>query len=289
MKLRGLLLFLAVTIMQLCAQHVSSQDLDSQDPAVQLFGGSRTCGNIIRRRCTCPSGTTERPVRTVRLPSGEIFCIRLPRLLPNPDVVPNTGGNKQYARTWNDTCGLYAILFSTFQAQGTGPPAHVHFAEDEWWLPTGEGERVRLHAQRAGTPLKVLKPGEIPGTTPGLEAFEAGGVEVATGSIGYSPLGIPHTYKAATNLTNFWAVWGYGRTIKESIDPAFDPSKTRDQILLETGLFGCPSDIDGTIFGGKSFVNNRGPIAIPPVNWSNMVRLQSLFDRGEACYPNSRH
>lgn len=78
------------------------------------------------RKCI---GTTERPVRQIKLPSGEIFCLRLPRFLKNPEL--DVLGTKKFVRTWGDTCGLYSIVFSTFVPQGAGPPAHIHYAGEQ--------------------------------------------------------------------------------------------------------------------------------------------------------------
>jgi hypothetical protein len=71
-------------------------------------------------------GTTERPARLITLSSGHTFCLRLPRFLKNPEM--DVLGTKKFARTYQDTCGLYGIVFSTFVKQGGGPPPHIHHA-----------------------------------------------------------------------------------------------------------------------------------------------------------------
>lgn len=70
----------------------------------------------------------ERPGRPVHRLSvaGREFCLRLPRLLKNPQL--DVTGTKQFARTYNDTCGLYAIIYSMTNPPGFGPPTHVHYA-----------------------------------------------------------------------------------------------------------------------------------------------------------------
>lgn len=211
-------------------------------------------------------GTTARPVRKITLPSGEVFCLRLPRFLKNPEL--DVLGNKQFVRTWNDACGLYGIVFSPHVPARGGPPPHIHFAgnptavltlclrppqlehdlafcsnawcdpvhslqinnlatihpictlhscfgthtyctltpicsclllaEEEYFLPgtpQGPGDVVRIHAQAASTgPLKSYTPGQVPAFN--MPAVTVGGIEVPYGSIGYSPIATPHTWKA---------------------------------------------------------------------------------------------
>lgn len=285
MKLIWLLLLLAGSVPELYARSLSEEADEGGNVANTAFFGRPTCSRVIRRNCNCPSGTNERPVRTTKLPSGEIYCLRLPRLLSNPELAKDNSST--FVRTWNDTCGLYTVMLSPFIPEGEGPPPHIHFQEDEWWFTSGPNERFRLHAQRAGSALKQLRPGEIPSVTPDLAPVDVGGAEVSVDSIGYSPIAVPHAFKGATDLTNFWSIFGYGRTISQVVNAVFDQgTNTRDQVLAETGLWGCPHDVSSAMFGGPGFVNNRGPLAIPAVKWADLVRLQSLFDRGEACYPS---
>lgn len=60
-----------------------------------------------------------------------------------------------------------------------------------------------------------------------------------------------------------------------------DPS----YVLNVTGLWGVPTDNTAKMFAqGPAFVTEaRGPLALPPVTWNDMVRLQRLFDDGEKC------
>jgi hypothetical protein len=71
-------------------------------------------------------GTAERPARLITLSNGQTFCLRLPRFLKTPEL--DVLGTKKFARTYDDTCGLYGIVFSTFVKQGGGPPPHIHHA-----------------------------------------------------------------------------------------------------------------------------------------------------------------
>lgn len=93
---------------------------------------------------------------------------------------------------------------------------------------------------------------------------------------------------SATNVTDFWSIFGYGRSIQKVVNPVFQypgSGKSAFDILAETGLYGCPHDVTAAMFGGPNFTANRGPVAMPAVNWNDMLRLQSLFDQGESCYP----
>lgn len=55
-------------------------------------------------------------------------------------------------------------------------------------------------------------------------------------------------------------------------------------VLEQTGLWGVPTDTTAAMFGGPQFVTDaRGPIAIKPVSWEDMERLQDYPDRGEKC------
>jgi hypothetical protein len=46
--------------------------------------------------------------------------------LKNPEV--DVLGTKKFVRTYDDTCGLYGIVFSTFVPEKGGPPPHIHWA-----------------------------------------------------------------------------------------------------------------------------------------------------------------
>jgi hypothetical protein len=74
--------------------------------------------------------TKERVVIPINLPGGQVFHLRLPRLLPIPDDEADdfTFGLR---RTWNDTCGLYDIIHYRTTPAGFGVPPHIHYLDDE--------------------------------------------------------------------------------------------------------------------------------------------------------------
>ena len=72
------------------------------------------------------------------------FQLCLPRL--NPDLP------KGYPRNFTDTCGQYALVVTVDAPADVGPPPHLHYAEDEWFLPLGEGQVRMYGAQVAPRP-----------------------------------------------------------------------------------------------------------------------------------------
>jgi hypothetical protein len=56
------------------------------------------------------------------------------------------------------------------------------------------------------------------------------------------------------------------------------------EFLAQTGLYGIPNDLTGTFVGLKDYRSARGPVDIGD---PQLLRLQALFDAGEACYPES--
>jgi hypothetical protein len=58
---------------------------------------------------------------------NKYFTLRLPRAKPLPP-----GADGGFTRTYNDTCGLFDILYSAKGPAGAGPPPHIHYADDEW-------------------------------------------------------------------------------------------------------------------------------------------------------------
>lgn len=207
-------------------------------------------------------------------------------------------GTKSFVRTYRDTCGLYSIVFSKEVPAGAGPMPHVHYADEEWFLPGAPGDVVRIHAEEQAPAGNIsssarspdperryteYKPGQVPGFN--MPPVEVGGVEVPYGSIAHAPVGTAHTWKAATPLTNFMAIWSIGWATEAGVNiPVSEPDPTK--VLEQTGLWGVPTDrTEARMFaGGKTWMENaRGPIALPPVTWANLARLQDLFDRGEAC------
>jgi hypothetical protein len=60
------------------------------------------------------------------------------------------------------------------------------------------------------------------------------------------------------------------------------------RVLEQTGIWGVPTDLTNSMFDPVTFVTDaRKPVALPPVKWENVQRLQNLFDQGERCYPDA--
>jgi hypothetical protein len=62
-------------------------------------------------------------------------------------------------------------------------------------MPTTPGNTVRLFAQSDASKLRVYRPGEVPGFTVD-NVTSVGHADVPYGRIGYSPAGVPHSWKA---------------------------------------------------------------------------------------------
>eukprot|EP00775_Hariotina_reticulata_P009627 gene9627-9787_t len=267
-------------------------DVSAQEPVVSAsaastahfkHGPGRYPPSHKRQDCQERPG---RPVHRLTV-EGRVFCLRLPRLLKNPQL--DVTGTKHYARTYNDTCGLYGIVYTLTSPPGFGPPPHVHYADEEWWFATNPGDKARLHAQAASAgPVKIYKAGQVPNFN--MEPVKVGGADLPYGSIGYSPVGIPHTYKSVTSLKNFWAVWGFGFNMIPGVEiplGAAGKPEENERVLQETGLLGVPSDNSNKMFDPPTFTtDSREPLALPPVRWADVQRLQDLFDKGERCYPD---
>ncbi|WIA38506.1 hypothetical protein OEZ86_001828 [Tetradesmus obliquus] len=195
----------------------------------------------------------DRAVRLITLANGQTFCLRMPRYLKNPEL--DVLGKKKFARTFDDTCGLYGIVFSPFVPAGGGPPPHIHYADHEWFLPGQDGDVVRVHAQAASTgPYQTYQPGQIPAVN--MPAIKVGGVEVAYGGIGYSPPNTPHTWKASTDLHNFMAIWEFAWGMKPAVN--IPESETNATVVMQlTGMWGLPTDNTAAMFGGPQFVQER--------------------------------
>lgn len=59
-----------------------------------------------------------------------------------------------------------------------------------------------------------------------------------------------------------------------------------EELLYITGLYGGPTDITGQMVGLEDYRSARGPVATVDLA-PELVRLQALFDAGEACFPES--
>lgn len=102
--------------------------------------------NKFRCREGYQGGRQVQKIQTGIGPTGRLkyFCLTWPTPDPNP---PNIGMNNSMLRMWNNTCGLY----NWFMHYGTpggpyGPPPHVHWADNEWFIVGGTG-RLRIYAQ----------------------------------------------------------------------------------------------------------------------------------------------
>lgn len=240
----------------------------------------------------CPKGTAERAVHRVQLDGGGVFCLRLPRLLKKPEKA--AAGTASWARTFNDTCGLYAITLHKALPAGGGPPPHIHHSQTEFFLPTTPGDTVRMfsEAQQQGkATLRKYQPGEVPGYNLPPVA-PVGHLDVPYGRIAYSPPNIPHSWKAVNNMTNFMAFWIDGFNMIPSVDiPAVAAAKgaSPTQVLFETAVWGSPTDITSTMFGGPQYVAEavakKRRAALPAATAELLKGLQERFDKGEACYP----
>lgn len=226
--------------------------------------------------------TPERQAILLTLAKGQKYNLRLPRLLANPV----TGGyDNTFVRTYNDTCGLYGIAMKKTLLIGKGADSHVHFADEEFFLPTTPGDVVRLYAQADTSPLRIYKPGQVPGwTVPSVTTV--GHLNVTYGQIGYSPMGIPHVFRAVNDMTNMMAIWLNGYDMIPSVNLPFGKADASEAMYI-TSMWGTPTDITNGMLGGKNFMRTSLAFkaAIPPTSIKDVERLQAAFDAGEACYP----
>lgn len=258
----------------LCVLLVGAASAAAQDSTPQHFkppGGSHRCR----------TGTKERPVHRLTLDNGRTFCLQLPRLLKNPEKA--VAGTASFARTYNDTCGMFAITLHKSIPAGAGPVPHLHLADTEFFMPTTPGDTVRMFAQADDTPLKTYPAGQMPAFNVPPVA-KVGHLDVPYGRIAYSPPGIPHSWKAATNMTNFMALWLNGFVMIPSVNvPAMGSDYL--QVLYETSAWGSPTDITSAMFNGPQFVTDAlsRRAGLPPTPFDELVRLQKAIDAGDKC------
>jgi hypothetical protein len=62
------------------------------------------------------------------------YPLRLPRLLP---LVPGPPPATAFRLRVNDTCGLFTLFHTIAQPAGAGPPPHLHYGEDEYFIVRG--------------------------------------------------------------------------------------------------------------------------------------------------------
>lgn len=220
-------------------------------------------------------------------PCTGVFNLRLPRFLPTNE----TRGNV-FRRTWEDTCGLFDILVGQYLGAGEGPPPHVHYADEEWFFPWGEGS-VRMYAGQKS--IKYL-PGQVPGFNAPITV--PGSASIKKGDILYSPVGVVHWFSAEDKgVYNFIQVHAYGYAMPKIIAAGGNPEIFNDdrRFLEYTGLWGIPHDKSGKMVGMKNLTSNT---EWPPVEGTyrsatgpvklfdpDLKRLQKMFDDSERCYP----
>jgi hypothetical protein len=61
-------------------------------------------------------------------------------------------------------------------------------------MPTTPGDVLRLYTQSNAKPLRIYRPGEVPGWTV-ENVTDLGSADIGYGSIGYSPAGVPHMWR----------------------------------------------------------------------------------------------
>lgn len=60
-----------------------------------------------------------------------------------------------------------------------------------------------------------------------------------------------------------------------------------EEMLYFTGLYGAPTDMTGQMVGLEDYRSARGPVATTDPA-PELIRLQALFDAGEACFPGNK-
>lgn len=219
--------------------------------------------------------------------------LRYPRYLKNPETKElGPGSSVVFWRTTDDTCGLYTWGEFTV-APGQGAPPHLHYGDEEWFIPTQAG-KIRMFAAK-NSPHTFLN-GELPGFNTPPE--DMGSLQIDLGDAMYSPAGNVHyfTNENITPVEGFLNIWapGFGmRRVFDSfkmVDFEFSSSKMGGMInsraaleLIEkTGLWGVPHDVTGKEVGRADFTEIRGKAFINP---TSLEHLQELIEAGERCYP----
>ena len=213
---------------------------------------------------------------TLTIPGGT-YSLLLPRLQP---VSPS---GDLFRRTYHDTCGLFDVLHVAAGAKGTGPPPHVHYADDEWFLQVGEGSVRMFSAQRETTYLAGQLPGHnAPAPKMGSALIGRGQATQAL----YSPKGNVHYYTRETNVTDFFAIHASGYAMPLLLNADFTITNATE-LLYYTGLYGAPHGATGAMVGAPDYLAERGPVdpATLMRTREGLVKLQALFDAAEACNP----
>lgn len=219
--------------------------------------------------------------------------LREPRYLKNPEVKElGPGSSVTFWRTTDDTCGLYTWGEFTV-AKSQGAPPHLHYGDEEWFIPTQKGE-VRMFSAKDNA--KTYQNGELPGHNTSAE--EMGSTTINKGDVFYSPKAHIHYFSNESDqaIEGFINIWAPGFGIRSMFDSFkmvnFEFSSNTDndsfrrgqqQALLEkTGLWGVPHDTSGKMVGREDFAQAKGTIQKFP---NKIQYLQELIDAGEACYP----
>lgn len=85
---------------------------------------------IAQAASTNPDPFTRRQTVFVDVGTGKPFPLKLPRLNPLPPGNPATAVRLRV----NDTCGVFTLFHTVHQPAGAGPPPHLHYAEDEFFI-----------------------------------------------------------------------------------------------------------------------------------------------------------
>ena len=217
--------------------------------------------------------------------------LKMPRFLKNPRKYTTDGGDVLVMlRTAEDTCGLYQIS-ETIAPYQVGPPPHFHFASGEWFFPT-EDSSFRIYGTQENIPLK---PGQLPGVN--VDAPSMGSITIGKGDLVYSPKGTVHLWHNESTtrkpIRGFYNIWNPADGVDQwfsginNVDGSHNPLGDvpgPQALTLQSALWGVPHDPTGKFVGRADYRNIRGPLA---ENGNHIEELQDLFDRGEACYPQS--
>jgi hypothetical protein len=214
--------------------------------------------------------------------------ITMPRFLKNPRQFKTAGGDVLVMlRTPEDTCGLYQIS-ETIAPYDAGPPPHFHYDSAEWFFPT-EDSKFRIYGTQEAKPL-------TPGFIPSINAPvpKMGSVLIEQGDIAYSPKGTVHFWHnestSREDIRGFYNIWTPANGVNDWFAGVNNVNGQSNQLplpgpqatTLQTALWGVPHDPTGGFVGRSDYRNIRGPVAS---DGNHLQELQSLFDRGEACYP----
>lgn len=219
--------------------------------------------------------------------------LRYPRYLNNPETKQlGPGSSVVFWRTTDDTCGLYT--WGEFVvAPGQGAPPHLHYGDEEWFIPTKPG-KIRMFSAKNGP--HAYRNGELPGFNATPE--QMGSSVIDLGDVMYSPTANIHyfTNENPVPIQGFLNIWapGFGmRRVFDSfkqVDFKFSSSmmggmisgNAAQELIEKTGLWGVPHDVTGKEVGQADFKAIRGPMHANP---SNLQQLQRLIEAGERCYP----